>query len=119
MVCEGAIDALTAAAAGCRSVAALGSAVADTHVADQIARLGADGVVIAFDADEAGDRGAAELASLLRSRGVCAARLRPPDRASDLNDWSRTVGADGLDSIARAVRAASHRNDRAPPAHRR
>ena len=119
VVCEGAIDALTAAAAGCRAVAVLGSTVADTRVADRIARLDADGVVIAFDADESGDRGATELASLLRSRGVGAARMRPPDRATDLNDWNRTLGADGLDTIAGAVRAASHRNDRAPPALRR
>lgn len=119
VVCEGAIDALSAAAAGCRSVAALGSTVADTHVADRIAHLGADGVVIAFDADEAGDRGAMELAGLLRSRGVRTARLRPPSRASDLNDWTRMVGADGLDTIARGVRAASDRDDRAPPALRR
>ena len=119
VVCEGAIDALTAAAAGCRSVAVLGSTVADIRVADRIARLDADGVVIAFDADEAGDRGAAELACLLRSCGVFPARLRSPDRASDLNDWSRTVGADGLDIIAAAARAATQRTDRAPPALRR
>lgn len=119
VVCEGAIDALTAAAAGCRSVAVLGSTVADTRVADRIARLHADGVVIAFDADEAGDRGAAGLASLLRARGVCAARLRPPEQASDLNGWSRTVGASGLETIAAAARDAAQRDDRAPPALRR
>jgi DNA primase len=119
VVCEGAIDALTAAAAGCRSVAVLGSTVADTRVADRIARLHADGVVIAFDADEAGDRGAAGLASLLRARGVCAARLRPPEQVSDLNGWSRTVGASGLETIAAAARDAAQRDDRAPPALRR
>lgn len=119
VICEGAIDALTAAAAGCRSVAVLGSTVADTRVADRITRLHADGVVIAFDADAAGDRGAAELANLLRTRGVRAARLRPPEQASDLNDWSRAVSAGGLETIAAAARGAAQRNDRAPPALRR
>ena len=120
VICEGAIDALTAAAAGCRSVALLGSTVADTRVADRIARFHADGVVIAFDADEAGDRGAAELARLLRTRGVCAVRLRPPEQVSDLNDWSRAFSAGGLETIAAAARrAAAQRNDRAPPTLRR
>lgn len=119
VVCEGAIDALTAASAGCRSAALLGSTVADERVADRLVALGADTLVLAFDADDAGDRGAAGLAGLLKSRGASAARLRPPDRAPDLNEWSRAVGAGGLDAIAAAVRASSHRNDRAPPALRR
>lgn len=119
VVCEGAIDALTAAAAGCRSAAVLGSTVADNRVADRITTLGADGVVLAFDADAAGDRGAAGLVGLLKSRGTSVARLRPPEQANDLNEWSRAVGAEGFDAIAAAVRAASHRNDRAPPAMRR
>ena len=116
VVCEGAIDALTAASAGCWSAALLGSTVADERVADRLVALGADTLVLAFDADDAGDRGAAELAGLLKSRGASASRLRPPDRAPDLNEWSRAVGAGGLDAIAVAVRSSSHRNDRAPPA---
>lgn len=116
VVCEGAIDALTAAAAGCRSTAVLGSTVADERVADRLSSLGADLVVLAFDADDAGDRGAVGLAGLLKARGQAVARLRPPARANDLNEWRR---ADGIDAIAASVRRSAHRHDRAPPALRR
>lgn len=119
VVCEGAIDALTAAAAGCRSAGILGSTIADERVADRIASLGADTVVLAFDGDGAGDRGAARLAGLLKARGHAVARLRPPACANDLNEWSRADGIDGLDAIAASVRRSAHRNDRAPPALRR
>lgn len=119
VVCEGAIDAITAAGAGYRSAAVLGSTVADERVADRLASLSTDLVIIAFDADAAGDRGAVGLAGILQGRGTAVARLRPPDRANDLNGWSRAAGADGLDAISAAVSASAHRIDRAPPALRR
>lgn len=91
VVCEGAIDALTAAGAGIRSAAALGSTLADARVADRLASYGV-AITIGFDADDAGDHGAASLASLLKSRGCHPTRLRPPPEYGDLNQWRVTLG---------------------------
>ena len=83
MVTEGAIDALSAAAAGYRAVAVLSAAYGDEAVAVALAKL-PHPLVIAFDADDAGRTGADRLASLLE------ARQRPPVvldlGAGDLND---------------------------------
>lgn len=86
VVTEGAIDALSAAAAGHRAVAVLSAAYGDEAVAATLAKL-PHPLVIAFDADDAGRVGADRLASLLE------ARHRPPvvlDLGSgDLNDAMR------------------------------
>ena len=86
VVTEGAIDALSAAAAGYRAVAVLSAAYGDEAVAVTLAKL-PHPLVIAFDADDAGRAGADRLASLLD------ARQRPPvvlDLGSgDLNDAMR------------------------------
>lgn len=86
VVTEGAIDALSAAAAGYRSVAVLSAAYGDEAVAAALAKL-PHPLVIAFDADDAGRAGADRLAALLE------ARQRPPVvldlGAGDLNDAMR------------------------------
>ena len=86
LVTEGAIDALSAAAAGYRAVAVLGAAYGDEAVAVALAKL-SHPLVIAFDADDAGRTGADRLASLLE------ARRRPPVvldlTTGDLNDAMR------------------------------
>jgi len=86
VVTEGAIDALSAAAAGYRAVAVLSAAYGDEAVAVTLAKL-PHPLVIAFDADDAGRAGSDRLASFL------AARLRPPVvldlGAGDLNDAMR------------------------------
>lgn len=83
VVTEGAIDALSAAAAGYRSVAVLSATYGDEAVATALAKL-PHPLVLAFDADDAGRAGAGRLASLLE------ARQRPPvvvDLGNgDLND---------------------------------
>lgn len=95
VVTEGAIDALSAAAAGYRAVAVLSATYGDETVAVALTKL-PHPLVIAFDADEAGRAGANRLAGLLD------ARQRPPvvlDLGSgDLNDtmrcsddWSRQL----------------------------
>jgi len=71
VVTEGAIDALSAAAAGYRAVAVLSAAYGDEAVAVALAKL-PHPLVIAFDADDAGRAGAGRLASHLE------ARQRPP-----------------------------------------
>lgn len=85
-VTEGAIDALSAAAAGYRAVAALSAAYSDEAVAVALAKL-PHPLVIAFDADDAGRASANRLASLLE------ARRRPPVVLDlgfgDLNDTMR------------------------------
>ncbi len=86
VVTEGAIDALSAAAAGYRAVAVLSAAYGDEAVAAALAKL-PHPLVLAFDADDAGRAGAARLASFLE------ARYRPPIvldlGAGDLNDAMR------------------------------
>jgi hypothetical protein len=86
VVTEGAIDALSAAAAGYRAVAVLSAAYGDEAVAAALAKL-PHPLVLAFDADDAGRAGADRLVSLLE------ARQRPPVvldlRTGDLNDTMR------------------------------
>lgn len=83
VVTEGEIDALSAAAAGYRSVAVLSATYSDEAVAVALAKL-PHPLVIAFDADDAGRAGAHRLEALL------VARQRPPvvlDLSDgDLND---------------------------------
>ena len=86
VVTEGAIDALSAAAAGYRAVAVLSATYGDEAVAVALAKL-PHPLVLAFDADDAGRAGAERLAALLDARG------RPPVLldlgAGDLNDAMR------------------------------
>lgn len=71
IVTEGAIDALSAGAAGYRAVGVLSAAYGDEAVAVSLARL-PHPLVLAFDADDAGRAAAERLALLLE------ARQRPP-----------------------------------------
>ena len=86
VVTEGAIDGLSAAAAGYRTVAVLSAAYGSEAVAVALAKL-PHPLVIAFDADAAGRASADRLASLLE------ARQRPPVvldlGTGDLNDAMR------------------------------
>ena len=103
---EGAIDALSAAAAGYRAVAVLSATYGDEAVATSLAKL-PHPLVLAFDADDAGRAGAHRLASLLE------ARQRPPVvidlERGDLNDTMRRAD-DWPDQMARTVaHAMQHR----------
>lgn len=71
IVTEGAIDALSAAAAGYRAVGVLSAAYGDESVAVALSKL-PHPLVLAFDADDAGRAAAGRLAAILE------ARLRPP-----------------------------------------
>jgi DNA primase len=86
VVTEGEIDALSAAAAGYRSVAVLSATYSDEAVAVALAKL-PHPLVLAFDADDAGRAGAHRLEALL------VARQRPPLvldlEHGDLNDTMR------------------------------
>lgn len=91
VVCEGIPDALTAAAAGLRSVAVLGSQAPDQSVAARIAahvdRLGV-GVVAVIDNDDAGRTWGGRLAALLGEQHVDLAVVEPPGTVNDLNSWA-------------------------------
>lgn len=86
IVTEGAIDALSAAAAGYRAVAVLSATSGDNAVAVALAKL-PHPLVLAFDADDAGRAGAQRLASLLEASHHPAAVLDLG--AGDLNDAMR------------------------------
>lgn len=95
IVTEGAIDALSAAAAGFRSAAVLSAAYPDQAVAHELSRL-PEPLVIAFDQDDAGRTAAERLTALLDVQHHRPVALALP--ANDLNDalvhssnWSREL----------------------------
>lgn len=91
VVCEGIPDALTAADAGLRSVAVLGSQAPDRSVATRIAhyadqqRLDVIGVI---DNDPAGRAWGERLTGLLAEQGVDLHLVEPPGGGLDLNSWA-------------------------------
>jgi len=114
IVTEGVPDALAVATAGYRALAILGAGVPDERVAQRLAKH-AGLLVVAFDPDDAGRAGAANLRRLLAEVGrQSVVELVPP--ASDVNSWLTERGADAFTrqlrmSIGLAASAAS-RGDR-------
>lgn len=101
-VCEGMPDALTAASAGLRAAAVLGAGYPDAAVARRIVgTFPTETLVVCFDGDEAGERGAETLAHLLAAAGAGPRvwRLEIPERVGaggaerDLNAWAQAAGA--------------------------
>ena len=94
VVTEGLPDALTAADAGCRAVALLGSGLVDKAVAEAlVARWPDKRLVVAFDADAPGTRSSMQLTALLAAAGVHAtSTLRLPAGTGDLNEWRQSSG---------------------------
>jgi hypothetical protein len=86
IVTEGAIDALSAATAGYRAVGVLSATYGDESVALALARL-PHPLVLAFDADDAGQAGADRLATLLGARDRTPVRIDLG--TGDLNDAMR------------------------------
>jgi len=82
IVCEGTIDALSAAAAGYRSAAVLSAAYPDQAVALELTRL-PEPLVIAFDRDAAGQAAAKRLTALLDAHHHHPVNLTLP--GADLN----------------------------------
>jgi hypothetical protein len=77
--------------AGCPALAFIGtSGPRWLHIACGLRR-----VILAFDADEAGDKAAAKIAALLQPYGARCERLRP-DGAKDWNAMLQVLGSDGL-----------------------
>jgi DNA primase len=100
LVCEGAIDALTAAGAGVSAVAVLGATYVDERVAAHIVE-GAAGrsVVLALDGDRAGQVATETTAAALAMSG-CGSQVLPIPAATDLNSVVRKQS----DWICRAIR---------------
>lgn len=90
IVCEGIIDALTAATAGLHAVAVLGATYPSIAVADTISDY-AEGreVVVAFDGDDPGRIAASRLHDLLSARSVNCRVWHLPEGA-DLNGLAQT-----------------------------
>ncbi|MBK5224106.1 MAG: toprim domain-containing protein [Acidimicrobiia bacterium] len=106
IITEGAIDALSANAAGYRAVAILSAGYPDPTIAHALSRIHHP-LVIAFDNDDAGRQGAQRLHDLL------ADQLRPAPcldlEESDLNE-ALLAATDWRRDLVRAVMRASFRN---------
>jgi hypothetical protein len=87
VVCEGIADALAVAEHGCASVGVLGTELVHRRVAAELARGAHDGVVVCFDADEAGQHGAHRLLDELHRCGVGRARNVVPPNGLDATEW--------------------------------
>jgi hypothetical protein len=86
-------DALTVAQAGYRAAVVIGAGLPDPAVAQRLAeRFGPARYLVAFDADDCGQAGAARLRELLaRTPGAGPARTFRPPRG-DLNSWANAAG---------------------------
>jgi DNA primase catalytic core len=117
IVCESLIDALTFWCAGLRNVT---TAYGVEGVTDELRALLAsrvDGrarrVLIAFDRDDAGERGAAKLAEALMAQGVDCYRVQFP-KGMDANDYALKV-TPAAKSLALVVRKAVWLGAGTPP----
>ena len=91
ILCEGIIDALTFWCAGLRNVMTGFSAKAlPEELLDALLAAKVQRVFIAFDRDEAGDKGAEEAAAQLMARGVECRRVLFP-HGQDANEYARQV----------------------------
>ena len=106
IVTESVIDALSLWCNGFRHVTAAYGVSGWTPDHDTLVdRLGIKRVLIAFDADEAGDAGAADLAASLTARGVGCFRVELP-RGADVNEVA--VGSkDARAALGRFLRKAA------------
>jgi len=105
ILCEALIDALTFWCAGLRNVtAAYGVEGFTAEHLGAFGRHGVEQVLIAFDRDEAGDRGAEKVAAQLMTVGIECYRVQFP-RGMDANDYARkTQPADkALELVLRAA----------------
>ena len=115
ILCEALIDAMTFWAAGyCNVTSAYGvEGVTDDHLA-AFKRHGTKRVLIAYDRDEAGERGAAKVAERLMVEGIECYRVQFP-KGMDANEYAlKVTPADK--SLGLAIRKAVWLGQGAPPA---
>ncbi len=99
MVVEGPLDLLSAYQHGFRNVCcSLGSMISD----EQIKKIdrGADLIICAFDADDAGSHGFKRIRSIAKTRTV---RLRMPEGVNDVNEMSREQFRESLKRLSRRM----------------
>lgn len=113
LVCEGPIDALTAADAGYPAFGLLGAAASSRSAVDLIARAPGR-LVIAFDADSAGSRGADRLKEMLIARHRSVATCHVPPGSNDLNGWRLDAGSRFHSELHRAIEIALTPHPRTP-----
>lgn len=87
-LCEGVVDTLTLLEAGFPAVGVPG---ASNFKNSWVSRFSGKTVFVAFDADAAGEAGAAKVIAALAEGGVEAHRLQIP-AGKDINDWLKTGG---------------------------
>ena len=118
IITEGPGDALTAVAAGYDAVAVRGAAMSSDTLARELAEaLGQSFVVVAGDADEAGQRFTQTISTALRNHGVEVRHLVIPNAGDDLTDWRGRDPEGFPGKLHEAVRAA--RPVRTPEEERR
>ncbi len=117
IVCSGVIDALTWWCAGFASVTACdGPGGFDDELAETLVEGGVGRVVIAFDADPAGDTGAREVAGRLGRAGVSCALVELP-RGVDVNTVA-VRAKQPTDALGRLLRHAVWIDSTPPPPSR-
>jgi DNA primase catalytic core len=106
ILCEALIDALTFWCAGMRNVtAAYGiEGFTDDHLT-AFKKHGVEQVLIAFDRDEAGDKGAEKVAKVLVDNGMSCYRVQFP-RGMDANEYARKMSPAGK-ALELALRSAA------------
>ena len=105
ILCEALIDALTFWCNGFRNVTSVYGI--ESHITEHLAtfkRYGTTQVLIAFDRDEAGDRGAEKVGEQLISAGISCYRVQFP-RGMDANEYARKVSP-AVKSLELALKSA-------------
>jgi DNA primase len=115
ILCEAPFDAMTFAAAGYANVTSSWGAngFTDEHLSTLL-RHGVERVLIAYDRDEAGEKGAAKVAERLLAEGVECFRVLLP-RGMDVNQYASRVKPAGK-SLGLAIRQARWMGKGRPPA---
>jgi DNA primase catalytic core len=105
ILCEALIDALTVYAAGLHHVtSAYGAGGFTDDILQAFIRHGVRRVLIAYDRDAAGDKGAAKVAEVLAAHGIEAYRVKLP-HGMDINAYALSV-TDPTEALAEMFRAA-------------
>lgn len=113
ILCEALLDALTFWENGHRNVtAAYGVEGFTQEIEDALVAAKVERVLIAFDRDEAGDRGAAKVAAKLEARGVECCRVLFP-HGLDANEYALKVQP-AEKALGLLLRSAVALSDRAP-----
>ncbi|GAA4852316.1 DUF3631 domain-containing protein [Saccharopolyspora rosea] len=108
VITEGPSDGLVVATAGYTAVAVAGASHARRRATAEAIAAGAAGrqLVLAGDADEAGQQFNAHLAEHLAALGITANQLALPTACGDLADWYRQSRERFADEFAEAIRQA-------------